>query len=488
MKKIRMQAIVFLASFVVVLTLVGSVATGGIVFLDDFEDGSATDGAPVTWSPLPGFTGSFEVIEGDYVLTRPSNIEEMYSFVNQHTLAGTSIRTQARLIGSNAWWLALLARVNPADPSAYVVLMKNNARLEIWRFGPTASNSWMLAGADVGIDPRAQDVLLRFDVIGNELSAWAWREGDPMPAEPQVRTVHSEFAMGVVGVAADLGSRLSDNDAIFRYVEVHEPILPSPDFNGDEIVDIEDLIILIEHWGLDEPSLDIAPLPFGDGIVDVQDLEVLMSYWKEEVLPISLLAYWKMDETEGSIASNSVVNNDGTLSGDPLWQPSGGKIGGALEFDGIDDYITTPFIMDPVKGSLSAFAWVKGGAPGQVIISQTGDFVGTWLGIDPSDGKLMTGFSSIYFGALISETVITDGQWHHVGFVYDMDTFHRRLYVDGAQVAEDATPVSGLSATGGLYIGAGKTLAISTFFSGLIDDVRIYNVALTADEIAALAK
>ena len=100
----------------------------------------------------------------------------------------------------------------------------------------------------------------------------------------------------------------------------------------------------------------------------------------------------------------------------------------------------------------------------------------------------MTGFSEIYFGALVSETVITDGQWHHVGFVYDMDTFHRRLYVDGAQVAEDTSAVSGLSSDGGLYIGTGKDLDASSFFSGLIDDVRIYDVALTPEQIAALTQ
>ncbi|MFC1795463.1 LamG-like jellyroll fold domain-containing protein, partial [Planctomycetota bacterium] len=407
---------------------------------------------------------------------------------NQHTLADTSIRTQARLIGSNAWWFALLARFNFAAPSAYVVLMKNNARLEIWRFGPSASSSWMLASANVGIDPREQDILLRFDVIGNELSAWTWREGDPMPAEPQVRAVHSEFATGIVGVAADLGSRLSNNDAIFRYVEVYEPVLPPPDFNGDEIVDIEDLIILIEHWGLDEPSLDIAPPHFGDGIVDVQDLEVLMSYWQQEVLPVSLLAYWKLDQEAGDIASDSSSEYDGTLNGQPVWQPTGGQINGTLEFDGINDYVSTPFILDPAKGSLSALAWINGGAPDQVIISQTGDFGGTLIGIDPSEGTLMTEFSDMYFGALVSETVVTDGQWHHIGLVYDLDSLHRRIYVDGAHVAEDATVVSGLPSDGGLHIGAGKELNAGTFFSGLIDDIRIYDVALTAEEIAALAR
>jgi len=106
---------------VMVLPLVGSVATGEIVFFDDFEDGSATDGAPVTWSPVPGFAGSYEVIDGDYVLTRPTDIEEMYSFVDQYTLADTSIRTQARLI-PGGWWFGLGARGNLGE-GFYIALL-----------------------------------------------------------------------------------------------------------------------------------------------------------------------------------------------------------------------------------------------------------------------------------------------------------------------------------------------------------------------------
>ncbi len=275
---IMYKTFIFLASFVVVLTLVGSVTTGEIVFLDDFEDGSATDGAPVTWSPVPGYNGSFDVIDGDYVLTRPTNREEMYCYVNQYmTLADVSIRTQARLI-PGGWWFGIGARGN-VGVGTYIALLKNNERLEIWRLGASAHVGSMLASADVGIDPRAQDVLLRFDVIGNELSAWAWREGDPMPAEPQVTAVHSELATGEVIVAADLGWRLSNNEAIFRYVEVYEPTPPTPDFNGDGLVDVKDLMRLIQSWGQDDPTVDIAPPPFGDGIVDVLDLELLMSYW-----------------------------------------------------------------------------------------------------------------------------------------------------------------------------------------------------------------
>ncbi|MFC1604601.1 kelch repeat-containing protein [Planctomycetota bacterium] len=258
-----------------------------------------------------------------------------------------------------------------------------------------------------------------------------------------------------------------------------------PDFNGDGIVDGADVSIIVDHWHTDNALYDIAPPPFGDGIVDVQDLIVLAEHLFNDYRAI---AQWKLDETAGDIAYDSVGDHDSTLNGNPFWQPAGGMYAGALEFDGIDDYVETDFILDPAKGSLSAFAWIYSGAPGQVIISQTGDFGGTWLGIDPSEGKLITGFSDIYFGVLVSETVITDGQWHHVGLVYDLDFLHRLLYVDGVLVAEDATVVSGMPSDGGLYIGASKDLDSTSFFSGFIDDVRIYKKALTAEEIEALAR
>jgi len=262
------------------------------------------------------------------------------------------------------------------------------------------------------------------------------------------------------------------------------PIIPIIDFNGDGVVDDTDMCIMINHWGENYSLCDIGPTPFGDGIVDVQDLIVLAEYTYGYFQPI---AQWKFDEAEGDIAHNSIGDKHGILSGNPTWQSDSGQRAGALEFDGIDDYVSTPYIINQRNISLSAFAWIKGGLSGQVIISQTGDFGGTWLSIDPS-GKLMTEFSSTYFGDLISGTVITDGQWHHVGFVYDMDKLHRLLYVDGVMVAEDTTFVAGMVSDGGLHIGASKDLDAVTFFSGLIDDVRIYNQALSTNVIEALAQ
>jgi len=271
------------------------------------------------------------------------------------------------------------------------------------------------------------------------------------------------------------------------------PIIPIVDFNSDGIADVKDVVIMTEHWGENYSLCDIGPTPLGDGIVDIQDLVVLTEYI--EPINRTLIAHWALDEAEGDIAYNSINDNHGIISGNPTWQTNSGQVNGALEFDGIDDYVSTPFVLNPGEVSFSASAWIRGGAPGQVIISQADvegqsalESGGTWLGISQSDGRLMTGLMAIFFGPLESESVVADGQWHHVGLVYDYTTMKRHLYVDGAQVAVDAGVVAGVQSTAGLYIGAGQTLDAASFFSGLIDDVRIYDVALTAEEIAALAQ
>ena len=93
------------------------------------------------------------------------------------------------------------------------------------------------------------------------------------------------------------------------------------------------------------------------------------------------------------------------------------------------------------------------------------------------DGFLMTELTEPGRSAtpLLSETPITDGEWHRTGFVWDGS--NRTLYVDGIAVAQDMQD-SLESSSNGLYIGTGKDMAPGTYFSGLIDDVRIYNRAV----------
>jgi hypothetical protein len=283
---------------------------------------------------------------------------------------------------------------------------------------------------------------------------------------------------------------------VFSNVEEYDIGLnsSSPDFNGDGIVDAKDMCIMVDNWLSEDPLCDIAPPPFGDGIVNVQDLILLSEHLFEEILSPELVAYWKFDETEGAMAYELVGGKDGYLFGDPVWQPGTGTKDGALQFDGVNDYVLSIFSLNPAQGPFSVFAWIKGGNPGQVIISQMDSINSgeTWLGIDPVNGRLMTGLVSPPNGRFISQPlesnhIVTDDIWHHVGFVWDGS--YRTLYVDGIEVTKDADALTSLkNSDGSLYIGVNKNLDAGTYFSGLIDDVRIYNVALSAEQIAGLAQ
>ena len=254
------------------------------------------------------------------------------------------------------------------------------------------------------------------------------------------------------------------------------PEMPTVDFNDDGIVDCADMCIMVDHWKENYALCDVAPPPFGDGIVDTQDLAYLSEHLFEDY---RLTACWKMDETQGTVADDSAGVNDGTLNGGPVWQPDGGKVAGAIQLDGMDDYVGTPYVLDPAVAPFSIFMWIKGGAPGQVVISQTGSPWGAnWLRAASADGGLVTELkgTSRWDRPLLSSCIITDGAWHHVGLVWDGS--NRTLYADDVAVATDAHSRLG-SSSGGLHIGVGKNLEPGSFFSGLIDDVRIYNRAMT---------
>jgi len=185
-----------------------------------------------------------------------------------------------------------------------------------------------------------------------------------------------------------------------------------------------------------------------------------------------------MDEEGGIIAYDSAGMCDAYLMGDQIWQPHAGQVGGALMFDGVDDFVLAPLGLSPADGPFSVFGWIKGEEPGQVIISQSNG--ANWLGADPDLGCLMTELIPPAVGRftpqpLKSESIITDGQWHRSGVVWDGS--NRSLYVDDVLVAVD-TQNNLQGSVGGLYIGTGKDMESGTYWAGLIDDIRIYNRAV----------
>jgi len=250
-----------------------------------------------------------------------------------------------------------------------------------------------------------------------------------------------------------------------------------PDYNNDGVMNFRDFAVLAQSWFQADPVLDIAPPPDGDGLITYQDLAGLGVYWMSYP---GMLAHWKFDETDGNAVGDSTGHFPGTAYGSPQWQPGEGVIRGALELDGLDDYVRTEPILNPTDGPFTVFIWVKGGQPGQVILSQSGQAgqADVWLATNAS-GALVTNLADAgrLSAPLVSETVVTDGLWHQIRFVWDGS--HRAFYVDGVLAAIDTRKLGTLKAiSGGFNIGAGKNLEAGSFWSGLLDDIRLYNRAV----------
>jgi hypothetical protein len=346
--------------------------------------------------------------------------------------------------------------------------------------GPTVNSSDYDLDPGISSDGRTLFFTRGYGVGQTEI--WVTRRAttdDPW-GEPVIlgSTINSLASQGYPNVSAD-GSTLFFRASLTDHRSGGDiwqaPIIPIVDFNGDGIVDAADMCVMVNYWGTDEPLCDIGPMPWGDGIVDVQDLIVLSNYLFEEVNDPTLITHWALDETEGMFAADSVSENDAVVIGGATWQPDGGQTGGALQLDGVSGYAIAGAVLNPADGPFSIFAWVNGDTPGQVVVSQ--QFASNWLATD-AEGNLMTELkgNGRSTGPLFSETSITDGQWHRVGLVWDGSI--RMLYVDGVAVADDTQPDL-IGSQMGLNIGTGKGAEPGTYFSGLIDDIRIYNRAVS---------
>ena len=447
-------------------------AWAGPYFFDDFSDGDPADGSPVNW------LGVGDAEHAGYTLT-PEGLH-----VGSATAAdrdGTpyiyrdvSVRVQIKRTSNHTdgeWESGLVCRWNDGGPGGYWIEVRPPNRFLLGH-----RDRYILRSAVLPFNVDEKELIIRVDMIGDQITCWCWPADEPMPDEPQITLVEDVVPDGMFALYAGTGGYggTEGGQAIYRWVEVVSLEVPIVDFNGNGKVDIKDLLKVIQYWNQNEPSVDINH----DGTVDDKDLVILMDYWQQDVNDPTLVAHWALDETEGSTAHDSVSGNDDLVMGSALWQPAGGMADGALELDGIDDCIITEPVLNPADGPFSVLAWIKGGAPGQVIISQSN--ADNWLRADSDLGCLMTELIPPAVGRFIpqpleSESIITDSQWHHIGFVWD--GVNRALYVDDILVAEDTQ--ANLQGSGsGLYIGTGKTMESGTYWSGLIDDVRIYNRAV----------
>jgi hypothetical protein len=302
-----------------------------------------------------------------------------------------------------------------------------------------------------------------------------WMAKRANPSAPWQAPVN--LGPNVNGSAHDLLPRLAPDGRTLYFASERggawanwqSPLVPIVDFTGDGEVDEKDDLALADCWGQNDPLCDIGPSVWGDGVVDARDLMVLDQYRGKEVVDPTLAAHWALDEKEGMVGHDGAGQNDALALGGPTWQAEGGSVGGALAFDGADDFLLARPLVGLSGGPFSILAWVKGGAPGQTVIGQ--QYGPTWLAAGYGDGCLWTGDEEE--DSMGSRARITDGTWHRIGLVWD--GANRILYVDGREVARVGS-AGWVSDSSLIVIGGGPWAG--TFWSGLIDDVRIYNRAV----------
>ncbi len=230
----------------------------------------------------------------------------------------------------------------------------------------------------------------------------------------------------------------------------------------------------------------------GDCQVDIDDLVVAANQWlgSSDEPETGLTARWKLNESSGiNAADSSGSGHDGTVVG-ASWNPAGGILGGALQFDGINDYIHTPSYSG-ITGSSprTCTAWIK--------TDQSPCEIMTWGDLSTATNGWAirldeTGVLRVDIGGgfTLGTTVLNDDFWHHITVVSDGSTTDNViLYIDGQlEMIGDGIISQSINTQGTAEIRLGAYSGSPDYFSGLIDDARIYDRMLTVKEVWSLAR
>ncbi|UCF14896.1 MAG: LamG domain-containing protein [Phycisphaerales bacterium] len=181
----------------------------------------------------------------------------------------------------------------------------------------------------------------------------------------------------------------------------------------------------------------------------------------------------------------------GTLVGGPQWQPDGGKVGGALAFDGVDDYIDCG-VQDGLNliNAVSVSAWIKlaGPAQDQKIVGNQDNLNGGFkIGIyeNKPEMEIRDSGNSLSINRFVEGgTKLEPDTWYHIVGTYCQGE-SIKTYVNGKLDREEKSPKILAPSAGPLKVGC-EPFQDFYWFKGLMDDLQIYNYPLTETEVAAL--
>jgi hypothetical protein len=219
------------------------------------------------------------------------------------------------------------------------------------------------------------------------------------------------------------------------------------------------------------------------------------------------VGYWKFDECQGTTANDSSGNgNTGAINigatvpqttagtcttpadGTGAWyNGKSGKFNSAMSFDGVDDYVDAGDngTTDMGFSNFTVEGWIKtsssGGGYGRLVDKS----FATGFSVFVRSGTIGMAIANLYnLNARSGAATITDNQWHHVAVVFNRNgnaVFYVDGHIDGAATDISSTSAVDLNNATNFKIGNGTTG--DSPFAGLIDDVKIYNYALTQQQV-----
>jgi hypothetical protein len=210
-----------------------------------------------------------------------------------------------------------------------------------------------------------------------------------------------------------------------------------------------------------------------------------------------LVGLWRLDEGAGTTTSNAVAGAvGGTLISSPAWVPSTAPIALApvatncLRFDGVNGYVEVPHHTNLNAFPLTASAWFRTTNTGNVVqgvVSKAADGSGNSWSILVQSGKLR-GFYYRTFANFaidaVSVATVADGGWHHAAMV--VDASGGKLFLDGNVVGSGTWPSTPSAPTNSEPVLIGRYYNYVQRFQGALDEIAIWNRALTTNEIRSL--
>jgi len=208
-----------------------------------------------------------------------------------------------------------------------------------------------------------------------------------------------------------------------------------------------------------------------------------------------VIAYWKFEEGSGNIVQDSINGNHGTIEGEATWTQ--GITKNALRFNG-QTRLVIPNQSSLNPSQITVEVWVKfnrlaygggySGTDAQFLVCKGGDTTpGAYIlqqgGRDPSSFNFMFQIAPHWSGHRVSTplTTLETNKWYYVVGTYDGNTL--KIYVNGElQGSKEIGPVT-LGNSSPLYLSYNDVGGFPYYLDGVLDEVAIYNRALTPEEI-----